>query len=242
MMANGKDKEIIFDGKSLLIKRGQFLTSQRQLAARWGWSKTKTADFLKISSKHDHAIEIISDRKKSIITILNYEKYNPLPRDKKTTEFEPKKTTERPLKDHRPVPTNKDKRKNNKENRLLSPKKFSDVDIHLTDLLIEKILRNNPKARVQRITQKTKEGWLNECRKLREIDGYSPEEIEAIITWCQEDDFEKTVVLSMPKLRIRFDELWLKYKKVKFKGSPNGLTPEEKDWIGGKGKYKDERD
>ena len=95
-MANGIDKEVIFDGRPMLIKRGQLLTSQRKLAARWGWSKTKTADFLKISSKPDHAIEIISDRKKSIITILNYEKYNPLPRDKKTTENEGKKTTERP--------------------------------------------------------------------------------------------------------------------------------------------------
>ena len=107
LMANGKDKEVIFDGRPILIKRGQLLTSQRQLAARWRWSKTKTADFLKISSKHDHLIEIISDRKKSIITILKYYKYNPLPDDEKTTEFEAKKTTERPQKDHRLVPNNK---------------------------------------------------------------------------------------------------------------------------------------
>ena len=49
-----------------------------------------------ISSKANHAIGIISDHKKSVITILNYEKYNPLAIDKKTTKFEPKKTTERP--------------------------------------------------------------------------------------------------------------------------------------------------
>lgn len=115
--ANGKEKEILFDGKPILIKRGQFLTSQRKLAERWGWSKTKTADFLKISSKHDHAIEIVSDRKKSIITILNYDIYNPFPYKKKTTESEEKKTTERPQKDHRLVPTNKReiKKTNDKE-------------------------------------------------------------------------------------------------------------------------------
>lgn len=107
LMANGKDKEVIFDGRPMLIRRGQLLTSQRKLAARWRWSKTKTADFLKISSKHDHAIEIISDRKKSIITILNYEHYNPLPENKKTTENGEKKTTERPQKNHRLDPNNK---------------------------------------------------------------------------------------------------------------------------------------
>ncbi len=95
---------------------------------------------------------------------------------------------------------------------ILRPKKFSDVDIYLTSLLIEKILENDPKSRVQRMTQKTKEDWLNECRRLREIDNRAPEEIEAVICWCQEDDFEKTVVLSMPKLRKRFDSLWLKFK------------------------------
>lgn len=107
LMANGKDKEVIFDGRPILVKRGQLLTSQRKLAARWSWSKTKTRDFLNISPKHDHTIEIISDRKKSIITILNYEKYNPLFGDEKTTENEGKKTTERPQKDHRLVPNNK---------------------------------------------------------------------------------------------------------------------------------------
>jgi len=124
--------------------------------------------------------------------------------------------------------------------RLLNPKKFSDVDIHLTNLLIEKILENNPKSRVQRMAQKTKEDWHNECRKLREIDSRSPEDIEAVINWCQGDDFEKTVVLSMPKLRERFDSLWLKHERSKAKTNPKDLTSEEKDWIEGKGKYKDE--
>lgn len=116
MQANGKEKEIIFDGKPLLIKRGQFLTSQRRLADRWGWSKTKTRDFLKLSQKHDHSIDVHSDHKKSIITILNYSKYNPLPGKKATTENKEKKTTERPLKDHRLDTTNKSIKNENKDN------------------------------------------------------------------------------------------------------------------------------
>lgn len=116
MLANGKDKEIIFKGKPLLIKRGQFLTSQRRLADRWGWSKTKTRDFLKLSQNHDHSIDVDSDNKKTIITLLNYDKYNPLPEEKTTTENKEKKTTERPLKDHRLDTTNKEEIMNNKDN------------------------------------------------------------------------------------------------------------------------------
>ncbi len=114
MNANGIEKEVIFDGKPLLIKRGQLLTSQRKLGEKWGWSKTKTRDFLNSLQNHAHCIEIISDRKKSIITLLNYERYNPQSETKKTTEIEDKKTSERPRKDHGLVPTNKRIKKDNK--------------------------------------------------------------------------------------------------------------------------------
>lgn len=96
MHANGKDKRVIFDGKPLLIKRGQFLSSERKLAERWGWSKTKTRLFLFYLQNSDHSIRVISDHKKSIITIVNYDTYNPPPQRKKTTETDTKKTTERP--------------------------------------------------------------------------------------------------------------------------------------------------
>jgi hypothetical protein len=222
MLANGKDKEIIFDGKSLLIKRGQFLTSQRQLAARWGWSKTKTADFLKISSKHDHSIEIISDRKKSIITILNYEKYNPLPRGKKTTEIESKKTTERPQKDHRLVPTNKDKRKNNSQ-KILKKEYFD-----LVDLLIERMRLNDPRARVLN-TERQREEWANDFKRLIERDGRSMEEVREVLIWCQEDSFWRGNILSASKLRKQFTQLKLKKEAMHKpeKPDPAELTRKE---------------
>ena len=214
MLANGKDKEIIFDGKSLLIKRGQFLTSQRQLAARWGWSKTKTADFLKISSKHDHSIEIISDRKKSIITILNYDKYNPLPNKGKTTEIEEKKTTERPLKDHRLVPTNKGKRK--KSSQKILKKEYFD----LVDLLIERIHLNDPQAKVPN-TEGQREEWANDFRLLIEKDERSIEEVREVLIWCQEDPFWRSNILSAGKLRKQFTQLKLKKEALHKPGKPD---------------------
>ena len=100
-----------------------------------------------------------------------------------------------------------------KRDRLISPKKISDIDIRLTNFFKEKMSENDPNSPVKRMSKKTMETWLNECRKLREIDNRTPEEIEAVIKWCQNDHFEKTVVLSMPKLRQRFSQLWIKAGK-----------------------------
>lgn len=184
--ANGKDKEIIFDGRPLLIKRGQLLTSQRQLAARWGWSKTKTADFLKNSSKHDHAIEIISDRKKSIITILNYDRYNPPPSKKKTTENKEKKTTEKPLKDHRLAPTNKDINKDNKYSE-----KFQKFISHWNSKKKLRILQNR-ETQEREDTKKELKGVLNK--------GYSFEDIlEAVNNY--------DIIISNPD-KYYFDYCW----------------------------------
>jgi len=184
--------------------------------------------------------------KKEIFCIKKWEQYQPEYLWKKPYKSTKKRrSAEEDKNDAQVVPIREEKRKEEKREEntsVISPKKISDTDIRLTNLLIEKILENDPKSRVQRIAQKRKENWHNECRKLREIDNRSPEDIEAIINWCQEDDFEKTVVLSMPKLRERFDCLWLKYERLKAKTEPKDLTTEEKDWVEGKGKYKDERD
>ncbi len=120
LLANGTDKQILFDGNMIMINRGQLLTSERKLAQRWGWSKTKTSVFLNALQKSDHSIERKSDHKKTIITILNYGLYNPLNEEKKTTDSEEKKTTERPLKSHRLDTTNKDKERIKNSNSYIT--------------------------------------------------------------------------------------------------------------------------
>ena len=90
MLAAGKDKDVIFDANLISLKRGQVLTSQNRLSKRWGWSRNKVKKFLFLLMSEDHPkIGLKVDRKKSIITIINYNKYNPLG------------TTEKQLKDNR---------------------------------------------------------------------------------------------------------------------------------------------
>lgn len=91
-------------------------------------------------------------------------------------------------------------------------------DVRLVQLLIDLIQKNNPKSKVARMTTNAQKTWLNQCRLLREMDGRNPTEIETVIRWCQEDEFWRVNILSMTKLREKFDRLWLKSHGAPSKG------------------------
>ena len=46
MMVNYEDTKTIFDGKVVMLKAGQRITSIRKLSERWHWGKDKTKRFL----------------------------------------------------------------------------------------------------------------------------------------------------------------------------------------------------
>jgi hypothetical protein len=89
-----------------------------------------------------------------------------------------------------------------------------EIDIKLVQLLIDLMTANNPdSSTIRRLTPKRQEEWLNQCRLLREQDGKTCEQIEAVIKFSQADSFWKGNILSMPKLREKWDQLWMKAKK-----------------------------
>ncbi len=144
----------------------------------------------------------------------NYDRWKVLP--KKVTL--PKKVIGVTQKGNKPLPkkgNTKDKYKDNSTKDTKYRKKFADMDIKLNELLIKLILKNDPKSKVQRMPPTTQETWLIECRRLREIDKRTPEEIKFVIEWTQQDSFERTNVHSMPKLRKRFSQLFMKAKRDK---------------------------
>ena len=101
----------------------------------------------------------------------------------------------------------------------------NEIDIKLTQLLIDLMLQNDPKSHIiKSLTIKRQEDWINQCRLLREKDERNEREIEMIIRWSQQDNFWKANILSMPKLREKFDQLWLKAKKEKFAGIKEWLN------------------
>lgn len=99
----------------------------------------------------------------------------------------------------------------------------NEIDKILTQHLIDMMLANNPDSSIiKRLTEKRQLDWINQCRLMRERDERTPEQIRWMIDFSQNDEFWKTNILSMTKLREKFDQLWLKaeakVRKSPFKG------------------------
>jgi hypothetical protein len=92
-----------------------------------------------------------------------------------------------------------------------------DVD-RLCDHLADRIEGNGSKRPT--ITKK----WRDAARLMLDKDDRTEEQVHAAIDWCQSDEFWRANVLSMPKLREKYDQLSLQAQRCGG-GSPNrGLT------------------
>ena len=77
LLANYKDGFIRARGIKVPIKRGQLGWSEIALADRWGWSRGKVRRFL-AELETDTSLAITRDNKTTVITVCNYDIYNPL--------------------------------------------------------------------------------------------------------------------------------------------------------------------
>lgn len=71
LLANHRDKQIIFDGKAMTVSRGQYVTSVRKLASRWMWGNQKTLKYLRLLEELG-MITKNSDSRRTLLTIVNY--------------------------------------------------------------------------------------------------------------------------------------------------------------------------
>ena len=74
LMVNHEDRSIPYNGKMVVIKSGQKLTSINKLAERWGWSKHRVYRYLALL-KEDNMCNVDSTTGGTIITVVNWEFY-----------------------------------------------------------------------------------------------------------------------------------------------------------------------
>lgn len=74
LLANHRDKSILFNGKPIVIERGQYLTSIRKLAEMFRWSKDKVRRYLRLLEERQ-MIHKECDKNRTLLTIVNYEVY-----------------------------------------------------------------------------------------------------------------------------------------------------------------------
>jgi DNA replication protein DnaD len=82
---NHKDNKFMLGSELVEVKRGQTITSIRQLCERWNWSNSKVTKFLKMLEA-DEMLTLKSDTKKTVITIGNYDIYQVQDTDETTAK------------------------------------------------------------------------------------------------------------------------------------------------------------
>lgn len=98
IMASHEECKTLINGYLVSIKRGQLNVSLSFLSARWGRSKEKVLNFLRLLES-DHMIERFPDRKSTTITICNYDSYQDVS-DQSPTANRPQT---RPISDQSPT-------------------------------------------------------------------------------------------------------------------------------------------
>lgn len=105
---------------------------------------------------------------------------------------------------------NKSKGKESKD-KPSSPKQVYDeqsVPYQLAFRLYQNILANNPDYKKPNL-----QGWANDVRLMMERDNRTEEQIIYLMDWCQNDSFWKSNILSVSKLREKFDQLVIRVKE-----------------------------
>lgn len=102
----------------------------------------------------------------------------------------------------------------------------------LCTLLADRIEANG--SRRPNVTQK----WRNAARLMLDADGRTEEQVAWIIDWCQRNEFWRSNVMSMPKVREKFDQMRLKAgvggnvtPLRNQDGDPILPPPRTKDWL-----------
>jgi hypothetical protein len=115
MMAAGLDKKVLYRGEMIKVKRGQILTSKLSLSKQWGWDRKTVTRFIDLLKNEDQIRVIKKDNRYSILSICNYEKYNPLSDIERTTEGTTEGTTDAPTDAPTEGTTSKKDKRRNKE-------------------------------------------------------------------------------------------------------------------------------
>lgn len=88
-LARWKEEKLIIGNEIVVVPRGSYYTSELKLAEKWGWSRHKTRDFLKLLES-EQMITKKGTPKGTTLTIVNYSFYQDEGTTKNTTKGQQK--------------------------------------------------------------------------------------------------------------------------------------------------------
>lgn len=211
-MANFERKEWEWNGQKYKADKGQFVTSSTSIAknAGKGISRQNVRTALKRFQKLGF-LTYQSTKQGLLITINNWHVYQA--KENKTNQEINQDLTKTQPRPNQDLTTREEGKKVRREegNKKQGKTRKEFPDDHpakiLTYELRDKILGNDPKAKVP--DQKDIDKWTVHMDRLLRLDERSFDEVQAVIHWCQNDDFWKANILSTKKLREKFTTLKL---------------------------------
>lgn len=203
--ATHKPQRKVFNGDPITVKPGQFITGRKYLSKKTGVPES-TVERLLTKLENEHQIEQQKCTQSRLITITNWEDYQ---NSKQQMDNDWTTNGQR-------VDTNKNG-KHNKHGKNDKVYSQNSDEFRLSKLLFDLIRTRKPNYKNKIKTEKQIVSLMQEWsvhidRQIR-IDGRTPEQIEKVIHWCQEDDFWQNNILSTQKLREQIDNLELRIEK-----------------------------
>ena len=233
MSASYTERRIKIDNsdKFITLLPGQLWTSRPRLAEQTGIEQSKVERILK-AFQNEQLIEQQASNKYRIISVNDYARAA-----KGELENEQQMNSKRTAKEQQMNTYNKVKKGKAGKKEEKEPKNFPPEALRLSCLLADLILQRTP-GNSDLLPAKrpaTLTLWADNVTKINHLDQRAWEEIEAVICWCQADEFWAPIILSGAKLREKYNQLSAKMEATKLRttaGATKGkgaISPEDQN-------------
>jgi hypothetical protein len=226
LRANHEPGRTHFGKDDIDVLPGQFVTGRFEISAALGEKPSTIYKRLNALSNTGF-LNIKSNNKNSLITVINWNLYQAAEKESSTTG-------------NNKVTTKEQQSSTNKNDKNDKKYIYSSEHIRLAEKLKGSILSNNPNAKTPEDLSK----WAADFEKMMRIDKRTEQQIETVMEFSQKDQFWKSNILSAGKLREQFDKLWLQKDKQRpgYSNKPpqaGNFTQREHDSNYFEGVYKD---
>lgn len=220
LMANHKERKILFNDSIRTVGIGERVTSEQKLSERWGVSRNTVRKFLNLLVKDDMISLQKSRQTGTTYKINNYNVYQGFSEEKKhQTEQRSEQQKDNELNINKNEKNEKNEKNNNSPLNTRKKRVYEDDDPNkiLAKTLFKLIKKN------QDIKEPNLNDWANTIRLTIESDKRSGKEVQEMIVWATQHEFWSTVVLSPSSLRKHFDKMNAQKDKPRTTSGTNKL-------------------
>ena len=187
--------------KTIELKRGQLIYGRNQWAERLGRKPSSIHRRMKQLEKWGN-VRIQVGNHYSIITVCEYETYNPTPGESEQPNGQ--QTDSKRTANGQQADTKK-KEKKEKKHSSCRNLRFDEQDLETSKWMFARIQQVNPLHK-----EPDFEKWANDLRLIRERDSRTDAEIRGMFGWANDDQFWQANILCPATLRKQWDKLMAK--------------------------------